>query len=210
MCLCFQEQHIWLTVGGSEYVAPAAVYPDVPALSSQYVLHLQIPHDWQMVSAITKNQEGISHICYIKLDGYNPKNFFFFFFCLSQPKPGSRSQYMISWFSLCTWCEIKSPHCAEFEPCPPCAFPKKNLPHCVCEASHECLHSLLLLQLIQRRTYRPGVGVTKLISSVPLFSEFFSVIKTHVIYWRPRLFFTGVTAAQLRWHLSNINVIKII
>ena len=55
-----------------------------------------------------------------------------------------------------------------------------------------------------------GVGVTKPISSVPLFSEFFSITKTHVSYWISRLYLTGVAAAQLRWHLSNINVIRII
>ena len=54
-----------------------------------------------------------------------------------------------------------------------------------------------------------GVGVTKPISSIPVFSELFSIIKTH-IYWRSHLYLTGVTAAQLRWHLSNINVIQII
>ena len=33
-----------------------------------------------------------------------------------------------------------------------------------------------------------GVGGTKPISSVPLFSEFFNIFKTHVIYWRSRLY----------------------
>ena len=55
-----------------------------------------------------------------------------------------------------------------------------------------------------------GVGVTKPISSVPLFSEIFSIAKTRVSYWISRLYLTGVAAAQLRWHLSNINVIQII
>ena len=39
---------------------------------------------------------------------------------------------------------------------------------------------------------------------------FFSILKTHVSYWISPLYFTGVTAAELRWHLSNMNVIKII
>ena len=39
---------------------------------------------------------------------------------------------------------------------------------------------------------------------------FFSIITTQVIYWISRLYLTGVAAAQLRWHLSNINVIQII
>ena len=55
-----------------------------------------------------------------------------------------------------------------------------------------------------------GVGVTKTISSVPFFSDFFSIVKTRVSYWISRLYLAGVTAAQLRWNLSNINVIQII
>ena len=58
--------------------------------------------------------------------------------------------------------------------------------------------------------YRSGVGVTKPISSIPLFSKFFNIIKTHVSYWISRLYLTGVAAAQLRWHLSNIDVFWII
>ena len=30
---------------------------------------------------------------------------------------------------------------------------------------------------------RPGVGVTKQISFVPLFSACFNIVKTHVIFW---------------------------
>ena len=56
----------------------------------------------------------------------------------------------------------------------------------------------------------PGVGVTKPNSSVPFFSEFCSIVKTHVSYCMSRLYLAGVAAAQLRWHLSNINVIRII
>ena len=54
----------------------------------------------------------------------------------------------------------------------------------------------------------PGVGVTKPISSVPLFSEIFNIVKTHIMYWISRLYLAGVAAAQLRWHLPNINVIQ--
>ena len=53
-----------------------------------------------------------------------------------------------------------------------------------------------------------GVGVTKPISSLPLFSSFFNIAKTHISYWISRLYLTGVVAAQLRRHLSNMNVIK--
>ena len=41
------------------------------------------------------------------------------------------------------------------------------------------------------------IGVTKPISSIPLFSLIFSTVKTHVSYWKSRLYLTGVTAAQL-------------
>ena len=50
-----------------------------------------------------------------------------------------------------------------------------------------------------------GMGLTKPICSVLLFSEFFIIVKTHDSYWIWRLYLTGVAAAQLWWHLSNIN-----
>ena len=56
----------------------------------------------------------------------------------------------------------------------------------------------------------PGVGATKPISSVPLFSKFFRTAKTHVSYWISRLYLAGIAAAQLRWHLSNMNVVEIV
>ena len=55
---------------------------------------------------------------------------------------------------------------------------------------------------------RPEVGVTKSISPVPLFSEFFWIYKTHASYWLSRLYLTGVTAVQLRQHMWNMNVIQ--
>ena len=56
----------------------------------------------------------------------------------------------------------------------------------------------------------PGVGVTKPNSSVPLFSHFCRIIKIPLTYWISRWYLTGVTAARLRWYLSNMNVIRII
>ena len=53
-----------------------------------------------------------------------------------------------------------------------------------------------------------GLGVTKPIFSVPLFSTFSVIVKTNVSYWISRLYLAGVAAAQLRWHLSNMNVIQ--
>ena len=38
----------------------------------------------------------------------------------------------------------------------------------------------------------------------------FSASWKHVISWTSRLYMTGVAAAQLRWHLPNMNVIQII
>ena len=55
---------------------------------------------------------------------------------------------------------------------------------------------------------KSGVGVTKPIFSVPLFSTFSVSVKTNVSYWISRLYLAGVAAAQLRWHLSNMNVIQ--
>ena len=54
----------------------------------------------------------------------------------------------------------------------------------------------------------PGVGVTKPIFSVPLFSTSSVIVKTSVSYWISRLYLAGVAAAQLRRHLSNMNVIQ--
>ena len=56
--------------------------------------------------------------------------------------------------------------------------------------------------------HSPGMGVTKPISSVPLFSEIFNIVKKHIMYWISRLYLAGVAAAQLRWHLLNMNVIQ--
>ena len=63
---------------------------------------------------------------------------------------------------------------------------------------------------VAQNTFCTGMGATKPIFSVPLISEIFSFVKIHVSYWTSRLYFTGVAAAQLRWHLSNINVIQMI
>ena len=53
----------------------------------------------------------------------------------------------------------------------------------------------------------PGMGVTKPISSVPLYFQIFSTVKTHVNYKIWRSYLTGVNAAELRRHLPNIYVI---
>ena len=55
--------------------------------------------------------------------------------------------------------------------------------------------------------FSPGVGVTKPISSVPLFPQILSTVKTHFNYKIWRSYLTGVTAAELGRHLPNMNVI---
>ena len=56
--------------------------------------------------------------------------------------------------------------------------------------------------------YSPGVGVTKSFFSVPLFSHFFRMIKTVVTCKISSLYLAGVTAAELRRHLANMNMIE--
>ena len=56
----------------------------------------------------------------------------------------------------------------------------------------------------------PGVGVTKPIFSVPLFPQFFQMIKAVFTCMISSSYLAGVTAAELRRHLANVNVIEII
>ena len=57
---------------------------------------------------------------------------------------------------------------------------------------------------------KTGVGVTKPIFSVPLFSHFFRMIKTVVTCMISSSYLAGVTAAKLQRHLANMNMIEII
>ena len=52
----------------------------------------------------------------------------------------------------------------------------------------------------------PGVAVTKPTSSIMLFAQFFRIIKALIAYWISHSYLTGASAAQLQWHLSNMNV----
>ena len=56
----------------------------------------------------------------------------------------------------------------------------------------------------------PGVGVTKPICSVPLFSHFVLNDKTVVTCMISSSYLAGVTAAERRRHLANMNMIEII
>ena len=53
-----------------------------------------------------------------------------------------------------------------------------------------------------------GVGVTKPMFSVPLFSTFSVIVKTSVSYWISRLYLAGVAAAQLRRHCAAATPVK--
>ena len=55
---------------------------------------------------------------------------------------------------------------------------------------------------------KPGVGVTKPTSSVPLFSQFFIIVKTYFNSWISRLYLTSVAVAQLWRNLLDMNVIR--
>ena len=88
------------------------------------------------------------------------------------------------------------------------AWCRKATSHYLSQYGHRSMTSLGHIELTQLLQLCAGVGVTKHISSVPLFSELFSIFKTRFGYWMSRLYLTGVTKAELRWHLSNITVIK--
>ena len=53
-----------------------------------------------------------------------------------------------------------------------------------------------------------GWGLLSQFPPFRYFPIFFRIIKTHLPYWISRLYLTGVSAAELRWHLSNMNVIQ--
>ena len=52
----------------------------------------------------------------------------------------------------------------------------------------------------------PGVGVTKPISSILLFSEFWSIVKTHVRYWILCWYLTRLTASPVKYECDSKNV----
>ena len=68
-------------------------------------------------------------------------------------------------------------------------------------------HAMDCLSPVWRQSL-PGVGVTKPISSVPLLSDIFDIVKSHITYWISCLYLAGVAAAQLRRYLPNMNVIQ--
>ena len=81
-----------------------------------------------------------------------------------------------------------------------CMIPERNISH------HYCKWCLVMWPNNAKWNWRSGV--TKPIPSFLLFSQSFSTVETHISYWISHLYLTGVTAAQLQWHLSNINMIQ--
>ena len=75
---------------------------------------------------------------------------------------------------------------------------------------HRNLPQWIPLTRSQKSLHWAGVGVTKPIFSAPLFSHFFRIIKTVVTCMISSSYLAGVTAAELRRHLANMNMIEII
>ena len=65
-------------------------------------------------------------------------------------------------------------------------------------ALHIALYNTVRITLIYTygKDEKSGVGVTKPVSSILLFSAFFSIVKTHVSYWISCLYLADVAAAQ--------------
>ena len=53
-----------------------------------------------------------------------------------------------------------------------------------------------------------GWGLLSQFFSILLFSTFSVIVKTNVSCWISHSYLAGFAAAQLRWHLSNMNVIQ--
>ena len=65
-----------------------------------------------------------------------------------------------------------------------------------------------MMIISHKRLWRfPGMGVPKPISSLLLFSQIFTTVKTHVNYKISYSYLTGVDTAELRRHLTIMNVI---
>ena len=98
-------------------------------------------------------------------------------------------------FKIYSWCASKNKTILRWKHILCIFMIKKTVPY-----SPRCMASYGVIR----------VGITKAISSAPLISRFFTIFKTLVTYWLSCSYLTGVAAAQLRWHLSNMNVIQII
>ena len=123
------------------------------------------------------------------------------------------------------WCMSGSFNCGDGEnvpgipsACAPAILRIWQEAHCVAtQQTHHASIKYCLHYILARLSPRglpvgsspcAGVGVTKPISSVPLFSQFFIIVKTHFNCEISHLYLTGVPAAQLLGHLSNMNVIR--
>ena len=68
-------------------------------------------------------------------------------------------------------------------------------------------HFVFWLNFSEMCSYGPGVGVTKAPFVNFSVSKIFDLAKVHVRFLESHSYLTGVPAAELRWHLSNINAI---
>ena len=73
---------------------------------------------------------------------------------------------------------------------------------CAMSTGHVSVSATRICQAepVKWRDLPQGVAVTKPISSVLLFSPFFTIFKTLFNYWISRSYLTGVTTVWLRWH----------
>ena len=80
--------------------------------------------------------------------------------------------------------------------------------HSVDQVQILCMYTRLALQGMPLRYQGWGLLCqSPLLRYFPIFS---SIVHTHVSDWISHLYLTGVPAVQFRWHLSNMNLIKII
>ena len=70
------------------------------------------------------------------------------------------------------------------------------------------IHLALVIYVAFNGSKPPWGGVTKPIFSVPLFSQFFRIMKTVVTLMISSSYLAGVTTAELRKHLANMNMIE--
>ena len=68
--------------------------------------------------------------------------------------------------------------------------------------------TLIPIKRCLRSEQRSRGGVTKPIFSFPLFSQFFGMMKTMITWMISSSHLTGVTTAELRRHLANMNMIE--
>ena len=98
------------------------------------------------------------------------------------------------------FCKLMKSHCA-LNWCPK---HRTLIKHSNSVTSYTCKGNK---SVVDKRINELMVGVTKPMSST-IFSKFLTVINILIPYGISHSYLTGVTAAKLPWHLSNINMIE--